>query len=168
MQPVIQPSLFPTPTRKREGQSQLQIRPITIRQANEFVAQLHRHRGPVQGAKFALCVRCQRNMIRGVAICGRPVSRQLDDGLTLEVSRVATDCCPNACSCLLGACCRVARAMGYARVISYTLASEKGVSLRAAGFCPIKRVTGQSWSRPSRPRKDKVPIQDKILWERIP
>jgi hypothetical protein len=92
----------------------------------------------------------------------------VDDGLTLEISRVATDGCTNACSCLLAACCRVARAMGYQLLLTYTLDCEKGVSLCAAGFHPVRRVSGQSWNRPSRPRKDKFPIEDKLLWERRP
>lgn len=162
---MSQLTLFPE-ARRRAAQSRLQVRPITLREANQLVTLWHRHRGPVQGGKFALCVQCEQEVIRGVAICGRPVSRRLDDGLTLEITRLATDGTANSCSCLLGACCRVARAMGYQRVLTYTLVSEKGTSLRAAGFRPVRRVIGQKWSRPSRPRKDQAPPEGKFRWER--
>ena len=70
----------------------------------------------------------------GVAICGRPVARYLDDGLTLEILRCCTDGTDNACSKLYGACCRIGFDMGYERIVTYTLATESGASLRAAGF----------------------------------
>ena len=80
-------------------------------------------------------------LLVGAAIAGRPVSRMLDNGQTIEVTRLVSDGTPNACSCLLGAMRRVARAMGYARIITYTLASESGTSLRAAGW------TARPWRR---------------------
>ena len=61
----------------------------------------------------------------GVAICGRPVARRLDDGYTLEVNRLCTDGTPNACSILYAAAYRAARAMGYNKVITYILDTEK-------------------------------------------
>ena len=68
----------------------------------------------------------------GVVIVGRPVSRYLDDGWTLEVNRLCTDGSRNACSMLYGAAWRAARAMGYKRLITYILESECGASKRAA------------------------------------
>lgn len=94
----------------------------------------------------------------GVAIVGRPVSRRLDDRLTLEVTRVATDGTPNACSALYGACARAAREMGYARIVTYTLAEEPGTSLRAAGWERDGESPGGSWSKPSRPRPRDVTL----------
>jgi hypothetical protein len=125
----------------------------------------HRHHGMVQGAKFALAVADESGLIVGVAIVGRPVSRCLDNGSVLEVTRVATIGTPNACSALYGAAWRVARAMGYTCIITYTLASESGVSLRAAGWRLVAESKGGSWSRPSRLRLDRHPTEPKLRWQ---
>src|SRR6185437_14364544 len=93
-----------------------------------------RHHLPPNGGKFALAVADETATIRGVAIVAQPVARLLADGWTAEVTRVATDGCPNACSALYGACWRAARAMGYRRLVTYTLASEPGTSLIAGGW----------------------------------
>lgn len=72
--------------------SGLEIVPISLAEANAFVERNHRHHGPVTGHKFSVAV---ANMgtgeVVGVAIVGRPVSRHLDDGWTLEVNRCCTD-----------------------------------------------------------------------------
>jgi hypothetical protein len=96
---------------------------------------------------------------------GRPVARHLDDGWTVEVNRVATDGTRNACSMLYAASWRAARAMGYRRMVTYTLDTEPGTSLRAAGWKIVGEVTARSWSCPSRPRVDKSPHQGKLRWE---
>ena len=107
----------------------LSIRPITLRAANAFVAEHHRHNQPTSGHKWSVaCYDGER--LCGVAIAGKPVARKLDDGLTVEIRRVCTDGTQNACSILYGACARVARDMGYKRVITYTLVSENGASLK--------------------------------------
>ncbi|HEP9051874.1 TPA: hypothetical protein VDU98_001259, partial [Pseudomonas aeruginosa] len=112
----------------------LHLLPVSLRTANVFVLAHHRHHRPVQGAKFALAVTLSdSDLIRGVAIVGRPVARHLDDGWTLEVTRLCTDGAHNACSKLYGAAWKVARALGYIRLITYTLSDEGGASLRAAG-----------------------------------
>ncbi len=103
--------------------------------------------------------------IVGVAIVGRPVSRMLDNGLTLEVTRVATDGTHNACSALYGACRRATFALGYKKLCTYTLPSESGSSLRGAGYRLIGEAGGGSWSREERPRVDKAPLQQKLRWE---
>lgn len=141
------------------------IVPCQLGEANEFIRQYHRHHGPSRGHKFSLAVADTVGNIRGVAIIGRPVSRILDDGWTLEVNRVATDGCPNACSALYAAAWKVTRAMGYRRLITYTLNSEPGTSLRAAGWKVIAETKGGSWSCPSRPRVDMHPLQGKLRWE---
>lgn len=96
---------------------------------------------------------------------GRPVARHMDDGFTLEVNRVATDGCDNACSALYGAAWRAARALGYRKLITYTLASEPGSSLRGAGWTVVGEVKGRSWSCTTRPRADHHPTTDKLRWE---
>ena len=140
------------------------IRPCTLRRANAFVRQHHRHHRPPQGGRFALAVESEAGL-HGVAIVGTPVARLLDDGLTAEVTRCCTDGTPNACSMLYGAAWRAARALGYRRLITYTLAEEGGASLRAANFTLIGEAGGGTWSRQTRPRVDTHPTQRKLRWE---
>lgn len=148
------------------AKSRLQIVPCPLDEANAFVSRHHRHHGRVVGHKFSLAV-AAGDQIRGVAIVSRPVARAFDDGLTLEVSRVATDGTPNACSALYGAARRAAFALGYKRLVTYTLDSESGVSLRAAGWKCLGVAGGGTWHRPhaGRPRVDKHPTQRKFRWE---
>lgn len=146
-------------------QPRLTIVPVSLAEANEFVESHHRHHGKVVGHKFSIGVTDESDELRGVVIVGRPVARARDDGETLEVTRLATDGCPNACSALYSAAWRAARAMGYSRLGTYTLASEPGTSLKAAGWEVVHRVKGRSWDTPSRRRRDKHPTVDKLLWE---
>jgi hypothetical protein len=111
----------------------LKIKPIHLRAANDFVKKYHRHNLPTVGGKFAISVYGNDKMC-GVAICGRPTARNADNGVTLEIYRVCTDGTYNACSKLYGACCKIAKAMGYEKIITYILASENGASVRAANF----------------------------------
>lgn len=141
------------------------IVPMTLREANAFVAEHHRHHEPPQGALFAIGA-AARSAIIGVAIVGRPVARMLATDFTAEVTRLCTDGSRNACSALYGAAWRAARALGYRRLITYTLASEGGASLRAAGWTCLGEAGGGSWSRASRPRVDTHPTQVKLRWER--
>lgn len=141
------------------------IVPCELDEANAFVRQHHRHHGEARGYKFALAVATEDDQVHGVAIVGRPVARHLQDGLTLEVTRVATDGTKNACSMLYAAAWRAARAMGYRNLITYTFATESGSSLRAAGWRTVATAPKRSWSRPKRPRVDKSPLQDKLRWE---
>lgn len=131
----------------------LEIRPITLREANQYVHENHRHNLPTTGHKFS--VACyDGNRLCGVAIAGRPVARKLDDGFTIEIMRVCTDGTYNACSILYAACAKAAKAMGYKRVITYTLVSEPGTSLKASGFRNDGEAGGTSWNVPSRPRQE--------------
>lgn len=142
----------------------LRVRPIGLREANAYVERLHRHHPPSRGHKFSVSVLDEHGVLHGVAIAGRPVARHLDDGLTLEVLRVCTDGTPNACSMLYGAVARAGRAMGYERVITYTLADEPGTSLRAAGWHVDGRTKAESWDRDARPRIDRAPTCQKTSW----
>jgi len=147
--------------------SSIDLIPMTLSDASEFCAQHHRHHKPPRGGLFAVgCA--EGEVVRGVAIVGRPVARGLQDGWTAEVTRVATDGARNACSMLYGACWRAARALGYRKLITYTLSEESGASLRAAGWRVVGQVTGRSWSCATRPRVDRHPLQDKIRWEAAP
>ena len=142
----------------------LTLVPITLDEANAFVQEHHRHNSQVPGAKFSVAVALQGRIV-GVAIAGRPVARMADDGWTLEVNRVCTDGTRNANSFLYGAVRRAAWALGYKKLITYTLASESGGSLRASGFRLIGEAGGGSWSRESRPRIDTHPLQVKLKRE---
>ena len=145
----------------------LMVTPINLDEANAFVEQHHRHHKPVPGAKFCVAV-SQEDEGRGVAIGGRPVSRVLDDGWTLEVNRCCTDGTRNACSMLYATAWKAAKAMGYTSLITYTLESEGGSSLRGAGWRCVGKATtriGQGWNVKSRPRVDTHPLQQKLRWE---
>lgn len=138
---------------------------VPLAEANEFVRLHHRHHKPTVGHKFSMGVADENGTVRGVAIIGRPVGRYLDDGQTLEVNRVATDGCPNACSALYGAARRATFALGYRRLITYTLVSEPGTSLRAAGWKCLGERGGLRWTGARRPTVDTHPAQMKLIWE---
>jgi hypothetical protein len=153
----------------------LRIVPVTFKDARRFVEMWHRHLKPPRGCKFCLGVADSLDILRGVAIVGRPVARHYDNGATLEVTRTATDGTRNANSKLYGAAWKVAQGLGYHRLITYNHTAvhgptcpspcqhwsctairlgESGASLRAAGW----RIIGQrqprpGWDTPSRPRE---------------
>lgn len=141
------------------------ITPITLTEAVAFVETHHRHHKAPQGGLFAVGV-SEGSSVVGVAIVGRPVARMADNGWTAEVTRLCTLGHRNACSMLYQACWRAARAIGYRKLITYTLPEEGGASLRAAGWKCIGEAGGGSWSRTSRPRVDEHPTQEKLKWER--
>ena len=142
----------------------LTLVPCTREEANAFILEHHRHHDPVVGHIFAVAAALE-SLIVGVAVVGRPVARLADNGWTAEVTRVATDGTKNACSFLYGACWRAARALGFRKLITYTLPEEGGASLRAAGWTLIGEAGGGSWSRKARPRVDTHPTQVKMRWE---
>ena len=144
----------------------LTIVPVSLEEANAFVGAFHRHHKPVIGHKFSIGA-ADGNQMAGVAIVGRPVARGNDDGLTLEVNRCCTDGTRNACSMLYGAAWRAAKAMGYRRLITYTMPEEGGASLRAAGWTLIGQRGGGNWNTPARPRidTDELLRGQKLLWE---
>lgn len=147
----------------------MKITPIKQREAKAFVNLHHRHHKAPVGSIFQIGLEKDDQLI-GVIMVGRPVSRRLDDGETLEVNRTCViDNQKNACSMLLGSACRAGKALGYKRIITYTLAFESGRSLHGAGFIPESKTKGQFWSVPSRPRKQISLFQeyDKIRWIRI-
>ena len=142
----------------------MKIVPVTFKYAKEFVSNYHRHNPNVVGCKFAIaCI--EGNVMIGVAICGRPVSRYLDDGKTLEINRVCTNGAANACSMLYGACCRIAKEMGYERVITYTLQSETGASVKASNFICDGEAGGTHWTG-KRDKGQNIPNEMKVRWHR--
>jgi hypothetical protein len=145
----------------------LTITPLAFRDACAYVAAVHRHHGPPQGHKFSLGVAMEAGDLVGVAMVGRPVARAFDDGLTVEVTRLATDGTANACSALYGAAWRTARAAGYRRLITYTQDGESGASLRAVGWRRVAELSPRrGWDTPSRRREDRGTDRvARILWE---
>lgn len=142
----------------------LVVKPITLRAANAFVELHHRHHKPARGCVFCTSI-WKDGVLVGVAIVGRPLARMLQDGLTAEVLRVCTDGTRNACSKLYATVAKACRALGYERVITYTLPEEGGASLKAAGWTLEADWTGGgTWSREGRERTDSHPTQQKMRW----
>ena len=117
--------------------------------------------------KFCISVIDDTGNLHGVAVCGRPVSRRLDDGFTLEINRVCTDGTKNACSMLYGACCRIAHHMGYRKIITYTLESENGSSLKASNFVFDGEAGGTHWTG-VRNRGQNIPAEMKKSRNKTP
>lgn len=143
----------------------LLLKPLTLKDASDFIAERHRHHKPPQGHKFSFGVTKDGQLV-GVAVVGRPVARMADDGYTAEVTRLCTDGTANACSILYGAAARAAKAVGYRKIITYILGSEDGASLRASGWRMDRKSGGGSWSREGREREDKHPLEAKTRWVR--
>ena len=143
--------------------------PISIQEANLFVANFHRHSKPTRGGKFAIAVSTDK--LQGVAIVGRPIARRLEDGFTAEVLRVCVldDSPKNTCSFLYGRCWRIWQQMGGVKMITYTLQKESGSSLKGVGWKIVGETGGwkdnKGWT--SRPNREWLPIygQLKFRWE---
>ena len=143
----------------------MEIRPITFRQASEFINKYHRHHSATVGHKFSIGLYDGDELI-GCAVCGRPVSRYYDDGLTCEINRLCTNGTYNACSMLYGACCRVAKEMGYKKIITYILESENGASLKASNFICEGEAGGTHWTG-KRNKGQRIPHEMKTRWMRV-
>lgn len=147
--------------------------PITRDRARAYVAEHHRHSRPPQGWLFGVGLE-DAGVLVGVAMAGRPLARFLQDGVTVEITRVCTVGPRNANSRLYAAVCRAAAALGYRRAVTYNLRTESGSSLRAAGFEPVAEVEErEAWSRPGRPRYEatifgerQLPAEPRVRWER--
>ena len=142
----------------------MHIAPTTIKAACRFIAVHHRHHKPPVGALFAIGLEHEAVQV-GVIVVGRPVARMLDGSVTCEVTRCCTNGIKNGCSMLYAAAWRAAKAMGYRRLVTYTLPSEGGASLIASGMKLIGEAGGGSWDRESRPRTDSAPTETKLRWE---
>lgn len=147
----------------------LRVRPCTLKQANERIAALHRHHKPVVGHRFSLAAFAGETCV-GVAVVGRPVARAVDQYAIAEVTRLATDGTRNACSLLYSAAARACEAMGFESIQTYTLASESGASLRAAGWTNEGPAGGGDWncggSRSHKNRRTDQPMTPKVRWRK--
>ena len=139
--------------------------PLELKQATAFVAETHRHHEPVHRDKYRVGALVDGNLV-GVVQVGRPVSRMLDNGKTLEVVRLATDGSKDVCSFLYSRAARIAKEMGYEKIITYILETESGDSLKATGWTKEADTGGGEWSRPSRPRATSAPTCRKQRWSK--
>lgn len=145
----------------------MKVFPLDRDSALAIIGQYHRHNKRPVGYRFALGCRFEGRIV-GVACVGRPVARTYDPEKVAEVNRlcVTPDAPKNTCSFLYGAARRVWAAMGGERIITYTLASESGASLRGAGWTPtpLKKRTGKGWL--SRDREHQAVFDElKLRWE---
>lgn len=142
----------------------LRIVPTTLREANELVAQWHRHHVPVVGHRWSIGVASEGKLV-GAAICGRPTARMTAQYSVLEINRCVTDGTKNACSKLYGACAAIAKLMGFSRIQTAILEDEPGTSLKASGYVFSYWSAGGDWNRPSRGgRRTDQPMCRKQVW----
>ena len=150
-------------------QARLHTFPASRGEAQAYVSAWHRHLPkPPPGDLARFVVQDEAGIVRGAAIVGRPSARLLSGQGLVEVTRVATDGTPNACSALYGACVRWARKHGHRAVITYTLGEEPGTSLVAAGFQREAVTRGGQWDREGRDRdeRDGQVAAAKVRWRR--
>lgn len=141
--------------------------PLTLAQANDVVAKLHRHHKPVRGHRFSIGAEHDGELI-GAVIVGRPVARSVPQYEVAEVTRLVTDGTKNACSFLYSRAAQAAQAMGFAYIQTYILEDEPGVTLRAAGWsCDgVVRKDGKGWSSREGRRTDQ-PTVAKSRWRKV-
>ena len=147
----------------------MRIRPLTLKQANDLISSLHRHHKPVTGHRFSLGLFDDTDKLIGAAVVGRQVSRELDPYKVAEVTRLVTDGTKNACSMLYGACARVAKEMGFEKIQTYILMTEKGTSLRASGWQLVYITQGGDWNHSKAfagKRRTDQPMCKKQRWEK--
>jgi len=142
--------------------------PLNLAEANAEIARLHRHHKPVRFHLFSVGVADGDRGLVGVAVVMRPANQHMSfEGFMVEVSRLATDGTKNACSFLLSACARIAFELGYWCIQTYTMPTEGGASLRAAGREEMGRTRGNGWNTVKRKRADAHPLGPKIRWWRM-
>ena len=144
----------------------LTVVPVELVEANAFIAALHRHHAPVVGHRFSIGAVDDAGTLVGVAVVGRPVARLAGHPRDVaEVTRLATDGTPNACSILYAAAARACRAMGFRRIQTYTLPAEGGASLRASGWVEEGLAGGGQWKHSDgKPRRTDQPTDVKTRW----
>lgn len=145
----------------------LHIVPLTLKQANELIAQWHRHHKPVVGHRFSLGVADMNDVLHGAAIVGRPVARAVPQYEIAEVTRLVTDGSKNACSMLYAVCARVAKEMGFKKIQTYILEEESGISLKASGWQFEADTAGGDWNHGARKgRRTDQPMVNKQRWSK--
>jgi hypothetical protein len=123
----------------------VRIKPISIKKANVFTRSFHRHSDDVNVGKFAIAFLIEGEMV-GVVVCGIPIARELDDGVTLEVLRACSKDSRVSNSKMLARAKRAGQALGFNRFVTYTRPHESGASLRGVGAKFDGMTRGKSWS----------------------
>lgn len=145
----------------------MRVCPLTLKQLNALITEMHRHHKPVVGHRFSLGLLIDEKLIGGCSI-GRPVSRELDQYAIAEVTRLVTDGTKNACSMLYGAAARVCAAMGFDQIQTYILDSEPGTSLKASGWKLDGLTNGGNWNCNQRKgRREDQPMCKKQRWVKV-
>lgn len=141
----------------------MRIVPLSLKEANAFVEEHHRHNKKVVSHKFSIGLEKEGELV-GVAIGGIPIARLLNDGKTLELRRIcAMPDVPNACSKLMARAKRIGQLMGYEKFITYTLQREPGTSLRAVNARKVASTVPGNWERSNRTSRYQ-PIYDEPKW----
>ena len=145
----------------------LRVVPLTLKQANELVAQLHRHHKPVMGHRFSLGAMTETGALCAAVIVARPVARGVDWRTVAEVNRLVSDGTTNACSFLYGAAARVCREMGFAKIQTYLLDTEPAITMKASGWKLAAITAGGQWTGTNgKPRRQDQPTNPKQRWEK--
>lgn len=146
----------------------LHVIPFTLKQANQLIAQMHRHHKPVVGHRFSLGCVDSSGFVCGACVVGRPISRELPQYEIAEVTRLVTDGTKNACSVLYSAAARVCKEMGFLKIQTYILESESGTSLLASGWVYELTTAGGNWNHSWRKgRREDQPMCKKQRWAKI-
>ena len=143
--------------------------PLTLKDANKFVKEFHRHNKDCRGHRFSIGAVYNDELV-GVAIVGRPIARKLDQKLIAEVLRncVKPDAPKGTCSFLYSKAIQVWQVLGGKKVITYTLETEKGSSLKAVNFKDVSKtpVFKYGWTN----RKNRILPETqkvrKVRWEK--
>lgn len=148
--------------------TKLEAVPLPLRVCNEYIENFHRHNKPVQGSKFSFGCKYKGKLV-AVCVVGRPISRFKDDGYTAEVTRICVfDDAPNGVNSFLYArSWRAWKAMGGKRIITYTLQSESGCSLRGANWRIINEVEinkKQGWLNRDNRKLQQASKEPKFCW----
>ena len=149
----------------------LKIKSISQADAKAFIRKHHRHNRPPAGWRYGAGI-WNGDIQIGVIMVGRPVARRIDHHSTLEVNRLCIDpnidseLSMNACSQLYAWATREGKKRGFQKIITYTLTTEKGASLKASGWSFEEICGGGTWHREYRPRKDGHPTIKKVRWSK--
>lgn len=153
----------------------LRIRPCNFADAQAFVAEHHDHNGTLPMDRFRAAIWNGPTLL-GVVMVGNPTTPSLMNQGLVEVRRlcldraVANELRWKACSALYDWSAAEAERRGWRRIITYTLASETGMSLRYTR--PRWKREGEA-SRPghswvARGRGRVVgPTEAKVRWSRV-
>ena len=109
--------------------------PLTLKEANAFVIEHHRHSKQCRCHRFSLGAVYKDELV-GAAIIGRAINRYLDNRFTAEILRncVLEKAPKGTCSFLYSRAMKVWQSQGGKKILTYTLETEPGSSLKAVNF----------------------------------